>query len=124
MPKNTASPATPKSSLAKTAPSRARRPRLADALDEASPPPIDAVSTKAGIKPKPLAAPRKRPSASPASGNPLRSELLALLRDSLRIKVSTGDFTNPNSRKLLLMLDGEEVASAEFDVVQKEEYGC
>lgn len=45
------------------------------------------------------------------------------LTDYLRIQVSNGDFTDPNSRKISLYLDGdEEIAYTYFDVVQKRGY--
>ncbi|MNK14316.1 hypothetical protein D3C87_324210 [compost metagenome] len=46
------------------------------------------------------------------------------LTECLRIQVSRGDFTDPNSRKISLYLDDDdEIAYAYFDVVQKDEYG-
>jgi hypothetical protein len=52
----------------------------------------------------------------------LKEELLALLRTSLRISVSDGGFTDPNSRMLKLTLDGEEVCSTTFNIRSRREY--
>lgn len=49
-------------------------------------------------------------------------DLKKFLVDNLRVHVSSGNFTDPNSRKVSLTLDGEEIAYDYFDVVQKSEY--
>lgn len=40
----------------------------------------------------------------------------------LRIEVTDGGFTNPNSRKITLLLGNRVLDTAYFDVVQKREY--
>ena len=51
-----------------------------------------------------------------------RDELLRVLKDGLRIEVTSGGFTDPNSRTVKITFDGEEIASTYFDVVQTDEY--
>lgn len=40
----------------------------------------------------------------------------------LKIEVTTGDFTMPNSRKVVLIFRNEIIDSDYFDIVQKREY--
>lgn len=49
-------------------------------------------------------------------------QLKRYLRENLSIKVERGFFTDPNSRIITLRLEGEEISSASFDVVQAREY--
>lgn len=41
---------------------------------------------------------------------------------NLRIEVTEGDFTNPNSRKITLLLGNRVLDSEYFDVRQRREY--
>lgn len=41
---------------------------------------------------------------------------------NLEIRVSDGDYTSPNSRKVVLLFNGKEISYDYFDVVQKDEY--
>jgi hypothetical protein len=49
-------------------------------------------------------------------------KVLQRLKEDLRVEVCDGGFTDPNSRKLVVTLNGDEVCYAYFDVVQKREY--
>jgi hypothetical protein len=40
----------------------------------------------------------------------------------LHIEVNNGDFTNPNSRKIILLYRDRIISTAYFDVVQQREY--
>ncbi len=42
--------------------------------------------------------------------------------NELSIHVKDGDFTDPNSRKIILRYKDTEISTAYFDVVQKGEY--
>ena len=52
-----------------------------------------------------------------------QDDIKEFLKTHLQIKCTGGDFTNPNRRTISLVLDGEEISSASFDVVQQREYG-
>lgn len=49
-------------------------------------------------------------------------KVVARLKEELRIEVNDGGFTDPNNRKIVVKLGGDEICSAYFDVVQKREY--
>ena len=54
-----------------------------------------------------------------------RDDVIRITEDVLRgleLDIEEGHFTDPNSRTVLLKLNGKTVASATFDVVQKDEY--
>lgn len=57
-----------------------------------------------------------------AARNALKAVLLPLLKESLRIKVSSGHFTSPNDRTIEVFLDDELVAEATFDIRSRPEY--
>lgn len=42
--------------------------------------------------------------------------------DKLSIEVNDGDYTNPNSRDIVLKLGDKVISRTHFDVVQKREY--
>lgn len=44
------------------------------------------------------------------------------LKWNLKIEIDKGDFTNPNDRKISVVLGGEVIAEEYFDVVQKPKY--
>jgi hypothetical protein len=52
----------------------------------------------------------------------LSKKLKVYLQDNLRIEITRGDFTDPNSREVKLLLEDEAISSCCFDVVQKPEY--
>ena len=51
-----------------------------------------------------------------------REALLQSLKENLTIEVHSGGFTEPNERTIQVLFDGNTVAEATFDVVQKSEY--
>jgi hypothetical protein len=44
------------------------------------------------------------------------------LSNNLRLELDEGGFTDPNNRRVKLMLCDKEISSVSFDVVQKREY--
>lgn len=48
--------------------------------------------------------------------------IVETMLNSLTIEVVDGNFTDPNSRTVLLKYNGNEIGRASFDVVQKSEY--
>lgn len=50
------------------------------------------------------------------------NDLVAFLRENLRLEVDRGHFTDPNNRRINLMLGDTEITSASFDIVQQREY--
>lgn len=112
--KRTASPATRKS----------RKPRVE--LDQDVP--VERDGYLEGITarqvedrdPKPV---KRKPELEVKIREGLEEEVLALLRNKLRIDISSGGFTDPNSRTVTVMFGRIKLTEATFDVVQKEEYG-
>ena len=53
-----------------------------------------------------------------------QAELLAFLKANLSLNVGQpiGGFTDPNARRIELVLDGEVISAVEFNVVQTREY--
>ena len=50
-------------------------------------------------------------------------QLKQFLKENISIQcTSKGSLTNPNGRTVSLYLEGEEISSAHFDVVQQREY--
>jgi hypothetical protein len=44
------------------------------------------------------------------------------LKDRLRIKLENGDFTDPNNRRIVLLLEDREIDAVSFSVRQTREY--
>lgn len=51
-----------------------------------------------------------------------RSDMIAFLKENLKIKIMDGGFTDPNNREVRIIVEGDVIATANFDVVQKREY--
>lgn len=73
-------------------------------------------ATAPGMPGAPSASAAKAPSAS------LKAQMLALLKESLDLRVEDGDFTDPNRRTVKVLFDGKEVSRASFDVRSRREY--
>ncbi len=52
----------------------------------------------------------------------LKDILLPLLKESLRVEVSSGHFTSPNDHYIKVSLDDELITEATFDVCSRPEY--
>lgn len=53
---------------------------------------------------------------------PVQKEVLAFLKDNMKIEITDGGFTDPNRRELKVMIGIETICETSFDVVQKSEY--
>lgn len=53
---------------------------------------------------------------------PKPDKIFEYLKDHLQLEILNGDFTDPNNRSVRIILKGEVIAEAGFDVVQKDEY--
>lgn len=116
------SPATPKKT-APAAPRKARKPRVAQEHDV----PVERDGYLEGITarlkedrdPEP---PKRKAEPKVKIREGLEEEVLALLKDKLRIEISSGGFTDPNNRKVEVFFGRTKLSEANFDVVQTREY--
>lgn len=53
---------------------------------------------------------------------PKPDKIFEYLKEHLQLEILNGGFTDPNSRSVRIILKGEVIAEAGFDVVQKREY--
>lgn len=58
----------------------------------------------------------------PPSDRSVRQEILDVLKESLRVQVEDGDFTDPNTRILKLYLDNKCISNTRFSVRSRREY--
>lgn len=66
------------------------------------------------------ASPEQAP--EPPTARSARQEILDVLKESLRVQVEDGDFTDPNTRILKLYLDNKCISSTRFSVRSRREY--
>lgn len=65
---------------------------------------------------------KKDPAAAPPEIPGLEEAVLEVLRAHLQIRVTSGGFTDPNSRTIKVLLGNKEVCSGSFDVSPRPEY--
>jgi hypothetical protein len=58
----------------------------------------------------------------PKKSAPKPNPMFEYLSNNLRLELDEGGFTDPNNRRVKLMLCDKEISSVSFDVVQKREY--
>lgn len=55
-------------------------------------------------------------------GNLFKADVVEMIKDSLRLKVVEGGFTDPNHREIQLLWDDEVIDSVCLDIRNQEEY--
>ncbi len=85
----------------------------------------DEVVAASGLRKSPDKASTAPRHATPkvSKDTSLKAQILEVLKDSLRIKVDDGGFTDPNTRIIEVFFDGKRVCREAFSISERSEYG-